>query len=534
MKIYLYIITAGLLVAVGSAAANEKQNELPIQETFPATVPLDPMAVRSEPPTPLSVDRWDAFKEGVNIHDLGMLQEIEVIEADERAAKHFADVFPVPPRVGLARSIEWGPLSITRGDALLMDTDDGRNVWTFSVRSPEAYGVRVHFTGFDVGDGSVVVYAYDDNGAVIRGPYTERGPDGDGDFWTATLPGDEVFVEAIGADEPHFEIAEVIHFDQDLYGVEQGTRDGPPLLDCHLDVNCHMNEVAASAKNATGQMNFLCDGTSCHVCTGTLLNDNDSETTAPYFLTARHCLNTQAEVDTLEVVWQYETDSCNGVLPNYSTLPRNVGGVHLKSESENDMELIWLGGSLPGGVSLAGWSTDTASGQYGVHHPKGSWKRVVFLSHPSVECPTFDPWDYDSYDMIDGLTQGGSSGSGVFNSSGQLTGQLWGICSVTTDPDNLSCSNIDDFWAVYGQFETTYDEISWYLGIGGTLWVDGSYTGIYQFGTQANPFDAIQTALDIAWDGMRIKIKTGSYPDPITINQEVKLVAWDGTVTLGG
>lgn len=414
---------------------------------------------------------------------------------------------------------------------MLMDTDKGRDVWTFSVRSPEAYGIRIHFTDFEVGDGSVLVYSFGDSGTIVRGPYTGSGPDGDGDFWTASLPGDEVFVEATGTDEPLFEIVEVIHFDQDLYAFDGESRED--VFACHLDVNCHMNEVAASAKNATGQMNFLCDDNTCHVCTGTLLNDNDSETTAPYFLTARHCLNTQAEVDTLEVVWNYETDSCNGTVPNYATLPRNVGGTHLKSYDENDMELIWLGGSLPGTVALAGWSTSTTTGQYGVHHPKGSWKRVVFFDHTGAECPWFDPWDYDSYDMTDGLTQGGSSGSGVFNSAGQLTGQLWGVCTAST-LDDMDCSNVDDFWAVYGQFETTYDEISWFLGIGGTFHVDGAYTGAWEFGTEANPFRAIQSALDVAWDGMRIKIQAGSYPELLTIDQEVKVVASGGTVTIGG
>ena len=78
------------------------------------------------------------------------------------------------------------------------------------------------------------------------------------------------------------------------------------LLDCHLDVNCFTSDVHEVVKNATGLMSF----NGGYSCTGTLLTDNDGETWMPYFITARHCLSTQAEVDTLEVTWGYETDFC--------------------------------------------------------------------------------------------------------------------------------------------------------------------------------------------------------------------------------
>ena len=72
-----------------------------------------------------------------------------------------------------------------------------------------------------------------------------------------------------------------------------------------------------------------------------------------------------------------------------------------------------LAGDLTGGLGLVGWTESTSSAQYGVHHPKGSWKRVVFLEDVVIGCGTKDPTDFDSYDQIDGLTQKGSSGSGA-------------------------------------------------------------------------------------------------------------------------
>jgi len=131
------------------------------------------------------------------------------------------------------------------------------------------------------------------------------------------------------------------------------------------------------------------------------------------------------------------------------------------------------------------------------------------------------------------MAEGGSSVSGIFNSSGQLAGQLFGRCSSDgTNPEDMDCGNIDSFWAMYGEFEETHPLISWWLNVGGTLHVDHSSSppGI---GTQGWPFTWIYLALDRAWPGVRIKIAAGSYNETFTINQDVTLVAQRGMVTIG-
>ncbi len=533
MRTYARILAAALLATVtGTLASQGQQQDAEIHEAFPMLVPVDPAAVAVVPSAPLGIEMADAFQPGINVRDLGELSFEAIAEADRRSAEKYADVTPGPARVGLNRAIEPSPL--TTHDALVAELDDNENIWTLAIQSPGAYGIRLHFAGFDVGDASVIVYADAPAGLIVRGPYTGSGADGDGDFWTATLPGDEVFIEIVGEREPVFEIAEITHFDRDPGGF-MGTEldDGPPLLDCHLDVNCH-GSVDWSAKMATGQMNWT-DGEGSYSCTGTLLNDLDDETIVPYFLTARHCLHTQAEVDTLEVVWKYQTDTCGdvGSVPSWPSLPRNVGGLHLRSYDENDMEFMRLDGNLVGGLGLAGWTESTSSAQYGVHHPKGSWKRVVFLEDVIFGCPTFDPTDYDSYDQVDGLTQGGSSGSGAFNGSGQLAGQLWGICSATTDPKDLNCSNIDNFWTVYGEFEESWSKIGWYLIIGGTMYVDPASQCPIPQGTETCPHVSLETAIDAAWEELRIKIQTGSYPGPLYFDKPLTFMAMNGTVTIG-
>ncbi len=534
MKTNLLILYVPLLVAVHALAQETEQNVV-FDEAFSERVPFDLTAKAIEPVVPVSLDMDAAFREGVNIHALPRLSEAEIEAADQRGVANFPDALQPPPRVGLRRTVAPGPLSIQRGSALTTALAGEERVWTLAVRSPGAHQIRLHISDFDVGQGRMIVYSTGPAGLIVRGPYTRKGPERDGDFWTPSLPGDEVFIEITGTTEPRFEIVDIIHFDRNPYAPEPNTAAVP--LPCHLDVNCYSDSVNATVQAATGAMTFLCDAGTCHICTGTVLNDKDLETEVPYFLTARHCLRTQAAVDTLEVVWRYESDYCDGPVPHPSTLPRNTGGTLVTTYGENDMTFIRLAGDLPPGTGFAGWSTSTSTGQYGVHHPRGSWKRVVFLDDVGFcpGCLCYDAMDYDYYNRTNGLTEPASSGSGVFNGSAQLVGQLRGVCSACCDPDNRSCSNIDDYWGVYGEFETTYDRIKRYLYIGGTMHVDANASGIFgQNGTPALPYLTVGAGVEAAWDGLRIKIHAASYPETLTISKQVTLLAEGGTATIGG
>lgn len=512
-----------------------------IFEAFPHTVPIEGHAGDDAADANvelLSADRPDWFVTGRNVRDLGALTNQGIVDADNRAAQKFADIRPAPPRVGLSRSVGDQPLMV---DETLESVLDGQTdkVWTFAIRSPGAFGLRLHFEKVDLGDGVMTVYSFDEAGVISRGPFRGTGPNGDGDFWTASLSGDEVFVEIRGPRRPVFEVREVLHFDRNIGFLSEDDADnsaaGGPL-NCHLDIMCYGGSTHSTARDATGQMNYISGGDG-YVCSGTLLNDEDGETTMPYFLTARHCLSTQSEVNTLEVVWLYQRSGCGGSLPDYDTLPRNVGGAVVNTYSENDMSFFRLGGNVPAGVTLAGWTTATSiDNAHGSHHPAGSWKRAVFLDPVGVcpGCVCQDGTDFDYYNMEGGLVEGGASGSGVFNSSGQLSGQLYGRCSDCCDPEFMTCNTVDDFWAVYGEFEETYPRIDRWLRIGGTIWADHNWPSILlQEGSEQFPFDTVTEANGIAFDGARIKITAGSYDEAVTFSRQITVLASGGVVTIG-
>ena len=92
-----------------------------------------------------------------------------------------------------------------------------RSVWTWTIRSPKAVGLRLHFVDFHAGKGEVRIRTA---GAKPEsyGPYTGDGYNQDGDFWSDTVFADTVTVEYRPADPRSrsipFKVKEVSHMFQ--------------------------------------------------------------------------------------------------------------------------------------------------------------------------------------------------------------------------------------------------------------------------------------------------------------------------------
>src|SRR5260370_27661588 len=92
-----------------------------------------------------------------------------------------------PSQIGVGRQV--GVSSDSAGRLLL--NPDGTRVRMLAVNSPEALGIRVHFTGFDIPAGDeVYVYGVAPD-SHVAGPFTRKGPFGDKEFWTDTVDGED-------------------------------------------------------------------------------------------------------------------------------------------------------------------------------------------------------------------------------------------------------------------------------------------------------------------------------------------------------
>jgi hypothetical protein len=86
---------------------------------------------------------------------------------------------------------------------------DGRPAWRIALYSPQARGLRIHFTGFPEGKGEAWVWSGDGAGEQRGGPYRSGG-----DFWSDIVFGDTIVVEYRPASAEKvvpFRIPEIAH-----------------------------------------------------------------------------------------------------------------------------------------------------------------------------------------------------------------------------------------------------------------------------------------------------------------------------------
>lgn len=376
-----------------------------------------------------------------------------------------AQLGPLGPkrRIGVHRAVPDRALARGTWTALA----DGRSIWRAAIRSNLATQMRVEFSNFDAGDGKVWVHS----ARSFDGPYSGRGPYGNGEFWSATVEGDSLVIEYQPADASSrsvpFHVHRIAHH-------EYRVSDAPPqpvtdpAASCNLDVNCYPDWQAS--KKSVAQIEFEEtqgpeQGT--FLCSGALVGTRDNSF-IPYLLTAGHCIHDEAAARSLETFWGYESDGCNlGPPATRGTLNSQNGG-HLLAWGtieHGDYSLVLLP-NVPSGVVFSGWDTGDPNpglSVTGIHHPMGSYKRIAFGSTvDSVDVLVgSDPAPAEFYhDVIwdTGLTEPGSSGSPLFSGPGVIVGMLTYGPAV---PGEEQCA-LGSFGG-YGKFSNAYPYLQAYL-----------------------------------------------------------------------
>ncbi len=361
-------------------------------------------------------------------------------------------------RSGVHRAIGRGLDAEGRWEA----AGDGRRVWRAAIRSSGAEAIRVHFRRFQAGDGAVWLRS----GGSTFGPYTGAGVWGDGDFWSEAAFGESVtieFVPAAGAgDAVPFEVAEISHLWDNPAEPKAGAERG--AAPCHLDVTCSPDwlETARSVARITMEK----DGGS-FFCSGSLLSTSD-RSGVPYFLTAQHCLDDDTTARTVVAYWSYQTATCNGTVPALRGLATSVGARFVSGDAFEtaDFTLLRLN-SVPSGVLFAGWNPEDppqGGAVVGIHHPAGEFKRISFGNRDTDSRIANVPiQNFYTIRWARGRTEGGSSGSPLFNDRRQVVGTLSHGPKAPRGGTVCDAENID----FYGRFSVQFRTVRRFLEGGG-------------------------------------------------------------------
>lgn len=350
---------------------------------------------------------------------------------------------------------------------------NGDLLYQYAIHCPQALSVNVIFNEFELAKGTTMYLATRDQSS-FAGAYTSINNNTHATLGTELVYGEDVFIEvrepAANAGKSKLRLSKVFHGYRDLDALVEKAIGGSGS--CHYDVNCPIGIGWENQRNATA---ILINGSS--FCTGALVN-NTSGGVIPYLLTANHCYN--SNINSWVFRFRWERAAANTICgtqnssANNGPITMNVNGCTMRARFYGSDVLLVEMNSAPDpawGVYYNGWdhSGVAATSAVAIHHPSGDVKKISFANTP-LTSGTFNSWPADSHWHAiwnTGVTEGGSSGSPLFDQNHRIVGQLHGGNSIC---------NGSDLSDEYGKFS-----VSW-IG-GGTSdsrlsdWLDPQQTG---------------------------------------------------------
>ena len=224
-----------------------------------------------------------------------------------------------------------------------------------------------------------------------------------------------------------------------------------PSESCEVNINCSpVGNNWQVEKKGVARMSILIGG-SYYWCTGSLVN-NTSQNCTPYFLSAYHCFEgaTTSDINQWIFYFNYEATGC--VTPSTQPTSNTMTGATLKADASiiggSDLLLLQLNQAVPNSyhVYMNGWNrANSVTGPgVGIHHPAGSIKKISTFSSATEgtynSAATNAHWKFAWVSNSNGwgVTEGGSSGSPLFDAYGRIVGTLTGgssLCSAQSDMD---------------------------------------------------------------------------------------------------
>jgi len=263
----------------------------------------------------------------------------------------------------------------------------------FTVSSPGAQALRLALDVTDLPEGVELRFFSLEMPTQVFGPFTVRDlrPESKDAaqtateaalYWSPVIEGETIGVElrlTKPAQQAGFvlEISQVSHLVHSVLESIKRLAEIGHSGSCNIDVRCRTVDDAIRA--STAKIIFTAVNGATVLCTGTLMNDLDSDSLIPYFLTANHCVDTQLVANTVNSYWLFERATCGGPNPT-SVIQRTGGGELLATGTNSDFTFMQLNDKVStiSGVVFAGWDSSplaASSSIVGIHHPQGDLKK---------------------------------------------------------------------------------------------------------------------------------------------------------------
>ncbi len=391
---------------------------------------------------------------------------------------------PLPYRYALNLPVDLGMGTAGQWTA----ASSGMTVWRLNVKSQGAKALILYFDRYNIPEGGKV-FIYNPGRTQLLGAFTQMNNNKLSTFAAGLIYGDELTIEynaPAGLPMAELHVSEVGYAYRgvaEYTGVKTGFGSSGP---CEVNVNCSEGAQWQNQQRSVARINVKRGGSSVW-CTGSLVNNvrNDGK---PYVLTADHC-GTTSSTDLSQWIFYFGYQSAGCPDPTKEPALHSMTGATLVAHGGNaasagsDFFLLLLNAAVPDSFNayFNGWSREnippSPSGT-GIHHPQGDIKKISTYTAPLQ--PAFwtggsklAHWKVTWAQTANGhgTTEGGSSGSPLFDNQGRLVGTL-------TGGDSSCDSALLDKPDYYGMFSYSWDK----NGTDSTdvlkYWLDPDNTGV--------------------------------------------------------
>lgn len=325
---------------------------------------------------------------------------------------------------------------------------NGGKIWRLQVTCENALTVNLTLNNVVIPEGNEL-YVYNPQKDFILGKFTSYHLY-EGELGTELVPGNTAIVEYYVAPENVNETAQLT-----IHTVTHGYRTASEFQQkafgssgsCNMNANCTDGDPWDLQRRSAIMLVSGSNG----FCSAAMINNTQNDG-KPYVLTANHCYSNPSSW-IFRFNWQISHENMNqsncsqnpGGNPTFESLS---GGVLRARRTPSDFCLVEITGGLIGGTVptsygtfFAGWDNSDAIPTSAVcfHHPSGDIKKASFDDEPLVSGNGMGSSENDSQWEVEWdrntTTEGGSSGSPLFDQNGRIIGQLWG--------GGAACWNLD-------------------------------------------------------------------------------------------